>query len=74
MTKLLLSGGIAVVAMLIASQVIDRWEKSAQAVGASNERARVVTEEKKIDAKIKKAQRSAAQQPASSVLDKWSEP
>lgn len=51
-----------------------QYFRAAETVGAVKERARVETAEKKIDAKIVKAQRAAAKQPSDSVLDRWSRP
>lgn len=51
------------------------WDRNrisrAENRGATQERARVVTEEKKIDAKAEKARRAVAATPADGVLAPW---
>lgn len=64
--------GCAVLGLTVGGLFYHAAMQRAALVAVQQERSRVATTERKIDAKIIKKQRAAAGQPASSVLDRWS--
>ena len=68
MARYAMAGAAALIVMAWLAKV----EKAVEIIGANAERARVEKVEKKIDAKIARAQRAIARQPAAGVLDRWS--
>ena len=72
MTTLASTALAAVLGIAVTLTVYHSIKQVGRVEGQAKERARVETVEKKIDAKIKRAQSDAARKPAPSVLDKWS--
>lgn len=50
------------------------WQAYQRQIGAQQYQVRVERAEKKVDAKIEKAQRAISKLPPGSVLDRWSRP
>lgn len=65
----LIAVGVGIFAATVVYQSI---KQTGRIEGRQQERASVEKAEKKLDAKIQKAQRAAAARPAPSVLDRWS--